>query len=167
MLGRTATDSITVKDVAPQAFIAAYAEHLKKTQRIAALPNSHFLKTAHGKEMTPYSEDWFYVRAAALARKLYLRPELGVGSLRHIYGVKKRNGNAKNHHSTGSGKVIRYALQQLEKANVLMRYNDKRNRSLTHVPEAKGVLLPRVVTPEGQKELNEIAKQVFRSTYGQ
>lgn len=167
MLGRSATDSITVKDVAPEAFIKAYAEHLKKTQRITPPENSHFIKTGRFKDMAPYSEDWFYVRAAALARKISLRPELGVGSLKHIFGGKLRNGNANSHHASASGKVIRYALQQLEKANVLMRYNDKRNRGLTHVPEAKGVLLPRIVSPEGQKEINEIAKQVFRNTYGQ
>ncbi len=167
MLGRSASDSITVKDVPANAFITAYAEHLKKTQKIQLVKNSHFIKTGHAQHTAPYSEDWFYIRAAALARKIYLRPELGVGSLRHIFGNRKNNGNAKYHHAAGSGKVIRFALQQLEKANILMRYNDKRNRSLTAVPDVKGVLLPRVVTPEGHKELNEVAKQVFRTLYGQ
>ena len=68
MLGRTASDSITVKDVPAQAFINAYAEHLKKTQRIALVKNSHFIKTGHAQHMAPYSEDWFYTRAASIAR---------------------------------------------------------------------------------------------------
>ena len=167
MLGRSASDSITVKDVPAHAFIVAYAEHLKKAQRIAPLKNGHFIKTGQAQQLAPYSEDWFYVRAAALARKLYLRPELGIGSLKHIYGRSKNFGHSPFHHASGSGKIIRYALQQLEKANVLMRYNDKRNNGLVSRPTVKSVLLPRIVTPEGHKELNEIAKQVFRTIHGQ
>ena len=68
--------------------------------------------------------------------------------------------------SDGSGKVIRYALQQLEAADVLMRLSDKRNKSYQSVPDKKAKLLPRIITPEGHKELNEIAKSVFLKSYG-
>ena len=111
MIGRTHTDLITVKDVPAAAFIKAYAEHLKKSQKILPVDKHEYLKTGYSREISPHDEDWFYTRAAALARKMYLRPGLGVGALRHIFGKNGRNGHRRNHHTKGSGKVIRYALQ--------------------------------------------------------
>ena len=164
MIGRNHTDTITVKDVPAEQFVKAFAEHLKKTQKVTPLSNGYFIKTGVGKEVAPHSEDWFYMRAAAVARRLYLKPGLGVGNLRHQFGKNKRNGHRANKHSKGSGKVIRYTIQQLQDADVLMAYNDKRNTSVQGgLVEAPG--LPRIVTPAGQKEMNEIAKQVFKSLY--
>ena len=45
-----------------------------------------------------------------------------------VFGQKKRNGSAKKHHDKAAKGVIRAALQALETAGILMRYNDKRNR---------------------------------------
>ena len=166
MLGRSTNDLITVKDVPAHDFILAYADHLKKTQKIESIKNAHFIKTSHASHNSPYSEDWFFVRAAALARKLYIRPELGVETLKHLFGRRKNNGNAPYTHAVASGKVIRFALQQLEKSNIVMRLNDKRNKGLKAIPAIESKKLPRVLTPEGQKELNEIAKQVFHKLNG-
>ena len=164
MIGRTHTDTITVKDVPAQKFVQAYAEHLKKTQKVVPMANAHYIKTANGKELNPESEDWFYMRAAALARRLYIRPGTGIGNLRHVFGSVKRNGHRANKHSRASGKVLRYAVQQLQEADVLMAFNDKRNTSVQGgFGDASG--LPRIVTPAGQKEMNEIAKQVFKGLY--
>lgn len=168
MFGRSNTDSITLKDVPAEAFIEAYADHLKKTQKVIPMANHFHLKTGHSREIVPHNPDWFYIRTAALARKLFLRPGLGVGTLQHIFGRKKSNGHRKKHHSKGSGKVLRYSLKQLEEAQILMRYNDKRNHGVQlEMPRGKDLGYPRIITPEGQKELNEIAKQVFNRLYTQ
>ena len=168
MIGRSASDFITVKDVPADAFIKAYAEHLKKTQKVTPIVNSHFLKTGVGKELSPESEDWFYTRAAALARKIYITPEVGVGKLSNIMGKAMRHGHRPNKHSAASTKVIRYAIQELERADVLMAYNDKRNtHTQAELPKGKSLGFPRIISPAGQKELNEIAKQVFKGLYGQ
>ena len=167
MLGRNSRDLITIKDVPANDFITAYAEHLKKTQKVTPMKNWFYIKTGHFKKVSPYSEDWFYVRAAALARIVYLRPEIGINTLRNVFGGRENNGNAQYHHALGSAKVLRYCMQQLENANILMRLNDKRNTNHETVPDKKDVLLPRVITPEGQKEVNEIAKQVFMAKYSQ
>ena len=42
---------------------------------------SDFVKTGKMKELAPSNPDWLYVRAAALARKIYLRGHLGVSTL--------------------------------------------------------------------------------------
>ena len=162
MLGRSENDFITVRDVAANDFIAAYAEHLKKTKKVKMIKNAHFIKTGHAQQLNPYSEDWFYYRAAAIARRIYLKPELGINNLRHIFGTRKNNGNSPYSHAPGSGKVIRFALQQLEEGNILMRYNDKRNRGDKNLPNVNPTLLSRIVSPEGRKEMNEIAKQVLK-----
>lgn len=86
MLGRKATDKITVRDVPAPAFIKAYAEHLKKSQKVMTMENGHYVKTGTTREIAPHDENWFYTRCAALARKMFLRPCLGVKTLQHIFG---------------------------------------------------------------------------------
>ena len=164
MIGKSSKDTITVKDVPAEAFIKAYAEQLKKAQKIKPIKDANLIKTGHAQELTPENEDWFFVRAAALARSLYLRPERGVGTLRHVYGRRHCSGHSKRHHAPGSGKVIRYALQQLQSADVLIAYNDKRN----HDFKADGpstTCYPRIVSSEGRKEMNLIAKTVYENLY--
>ena len=72
--------------------------------------------------MAPLDADWLYIRAAALARKVYLRGHLGVSTLQHIYGGKQRFGVRRNHHENSSGKIIRYCLQQLEVIKLIPKY---------------------------------------------
>lgn len=81
MIGRKHTDKINVRDVPADAFIEAMAEHLKKTQKVLPMENGFYIKTGASREIAPNNEDWFYTRVAALARKVYLRPCLGVRTL--------------------------------------------------------------------------------------
>jgi small subunit ribosomal protein S19e len=88
-----------------------------------------------------------------LARKVYLRPHVGVGALKHWFGGKQRRGVRPNHHREGTGKVIRYCLQQLEKIGVLKK--DKRGAELKKNS--------RIITREGQVDLNRIATQIIQA----
>ena len=88
----------TVKDVPAMDFIKGYAEYLKKTDKIKIPEWFAFIKSAPGRELAPLDPDWIYIRAAALARKIYLRGHLGVGKLMHIYGGNYRNGTVRSHH---------------------------------------------------------------------
>ena len=47
------------------------------------------VKDGVAKELAPYDEDWFYTRTASVARHLYIRAPVGVGTVRKIYGSKK------------------------------------------------------------------------------
>ena len=150
MIGRTSKDTITVKDVPASEFIAAYAEQLKKSNELTLMKGSFYIKTGFSREICPHDDDWFYTRAASLARKIYLRPGLGVKTLQHIYGKKGRFGHRRNHHTRGSGKVIRYILQQLEAVGILMKYNDKRNKNApSEITEEGDDNYPRIITPKG------------------
>ena len=95
-----------------------------------------FVKTGAGKERTPSREDWYYVRAASVLRKVYLKGPIGVAKLRVKYGNKKNRGHKPEKFYRGSGKIIRSILQQLEKANLL---KDKK----------EGVHKGRIIAPLG------------------
>uniref|UniRef100_A0A7N0UKP9 40S ribosomal protein S19 n=1 Tax=Kalanchoe fedtschenkoi TaxID=63787 RepID=A0A7N0UKP9_KALFE len=85
----------TVKDVSPHEFVKAYAAHLKRSGKMELPHWTDIVKTATFKELAPYDPDWYYIRAALMARKrkLYLRGGLGVGAFKRIYGGSKRNGS--------------------------------------------------------------------------
>ncbi|CAN6859264.1 unnamed protein product [Brassica oleracea var. botrytis] len=63
----------TVKDVSPHEFVKAYASHLKRSGKIELPPWTDIVKTGKLNELAPYDPDWYYIRAASMARKVYLR----------------------------------------------------------------------------------------------
>lgn len=86
--------------------------------------------------------------------------------MRHIFGHKRSNGSAREHHSKVSSKNIRDALHALEGADILMRFNDARNKAVGELPEGDSKLFRRIVSPNGQRTINEIAKNVFSQLVG-
>ena len=44
------------------------------------------VKTGPHKELSPYDKDWYYIRAASIARHIYLRKGVGIGALGKVYG---------------------------------------------------------------------------------
>jgi small subunit ribosomal protein S19e len=85
----------------------------------------------------------YYVRAAAVARHIYLRKTVGVGRLRKVHGSTKNRGSRPAHHVDASGAVERKVLQSLEKIGVLEQDEDKGGRRITQ---------------SGQRDLDRIAK---------
>ena len=63
----------TVRSVPASAFIAAYAEVLKNNDKFVVPKWADTVKTGVHKELAPYDPDWYFIRAAAIARKIYLR----------------------------------------------------------------------------------------------
>ncbi|CBZ54481.1 Ribosomal protein S19e, related [Neospora caninum Liverpool] len=134
----------TVKDVKADAFIALYANHLKKRGRFQLPKWIDYVKTAHAKELAPYDPDWLYIRAAAILRHLYIRPDCGVGGFRKVFSCRQRRGVRPNHTSKAGGKIIRYILQQFEEMGLVESDPEKPGRRLTK---------------NGQRELDVIARQ--------
>lgn len=89
------------------------------------------VKTAKAKELAPYDPDWLYVRAASLARKIYIRKGTGVRSFEKVYGRQQRRGVQRNISSTASGKVIRFCLQQLEEMGFIATDETNGGRYMT------------------------------------
>merc|ERR1712034_74650 len=139
---------VTVRDVDAQKFIVAYADFLKRQGKLPIPGWVDTVKTSHSNELPPQSPDWFYVRAAAVARHVYLRKTVGVGRLRKAHGSTKNRGSRPCHHVDASGSVDRKAMQALEKVGVLEQDEDKGGRRITQA---------------GQRDLDRIAMSVLEA----
>ena len=139
------TRGATVKDAPTREFIVALAAHFKKSGKIE-LPAWHDLvKTGVAKELCPQDPDWYYVRAASIARKIYLRGGTGVGGLTKVYGSGYRRGVKPSHFQQASSGLIRHMLQQLEEIDLIAKKKDRKGRFITR---------------NGQRELDTIAAQI-------
>nr|QKY15259.1 40S ribosomal protein S19 (RPS19) [Polytomella parva]CBU30416.1 40S ribosomal protein S19 [Polytomella sp. Pringsheim 198.80] len=135
----------SVKDVSAEAFIKAYAAHLKNNDKIQLPSWVDVVKTGKHKELSPYNPDWYYVRAASVARKLYFRQGMGVGLFRTVYGGNyKRRGVIPEKHSKAAGGLVRHILHQLEEVG-LVEKADKGRR----------------VTDNGQRDMDQIAGRIL------
>ncbi|MFX0114121.1 MAG: 30S ribosomal protein S19e [Candidatus Hodarchaeota archaeon] len=136
----------TVYQVPADMLIEALAEDLKNEYSTFIQPPSwtHYSKTGRHKIKPPEREDWWYVRAASLLRKVSVKGPIGVEHLRKLYGGRKNYGVAPNHFVKGSGNVQRKLLQQLERAGLI------------RILPGKG----RTPTPQGQALLDKVAFQI-------
>ncbi|PUA31040.1 MAG: 30S ribosomal protein S19e [Candidatus Terraquivivens tikiterensis] len=116
--------------VDPEKLIKKVAAYLKEMQLVKPPPWAAFVKTGVHKERPPADPDWWYVRCAAILRKIYIKGPIGVSRLRTLFGGRHRRGFRPPVFAKGSGSVIRKALQQLEAAG-LLRKDGKKGRTLT------------------------------------
>lgn len=132
-----------VYDIDATKLVNKTAEELKKI--IKAPEWANFVKTCPAKERLPAQKDWYYKRAASILRNIYVKGPIGVQKLRVKYGAKKNRGHKPEKFYIGSGKIIRYTLQQLEKAG-LVSY------------KKEGIHKGRIVTAKGKSFLDKLAK---------
>eukprot|EP00891_Asterochloris_glomerata_P005605 jgi/Astpho2/5605/Aster-02858 len=136
-----------VRDVPAEAFIKAYAAHLKSNDKIQLPTWVDIVKTGAYKELPPYDPDWYYIRAASLARKVYMRQGMGIGAFRKHYGGRnKRKGAVPEHFAKASGGLIRHMLIQLEEQGLVEKHSGPKGG--------------RKITAAGQRDLDLIAGSV-------
>jgi small subunit ribosomal protein S19e len=140
---------VTLYDVPADALIEDVAERLE--DRIEQPEWMDFVKTGQTRELPPQQEDFWYVRAASLLRKVAMDGPVGVDRLSTEYGGRKKGSTryrvAGKHSESGSKKVIRTILQQLE------------DEGLVATAGGEG----RKVTDEGQSFLDNAAADVLES----
>jgi len=130
-------------DVDANLLIERLAEKLRSDENESGNKNikppewAGYVKTGAQKEKLPVQKDWWYIRSAAVLRKLYVRGPLGVERLRAEYGGAKRRGCKPQKATKGSGAVIREILQQLESAGLVSKV-EKEGRALT--PKGRALL---------------------------
>ena len=133
---------MSVKEVDSRELIISTAQELKKTEGIAPPAWAPFVKTGSHNERVPDNADWWYVRAAALLRRVAIK-NAGVSRLRKAYGGRKNRGYKPEKKVVASGNIIRKILQQLEAAKFVKK--GKKGRQ---------------ITAAGQKFLDKAAKNI-------
>jgi small subunit ribosomal protein S19e len=138
---------VTIYDVPADELIAGLADRL--ADRIERPAWIDFAKSGSTRELPPQDDDFWFVRAGSLLRKVAMNGPIGVDRLSTEYGGHKRGSNryivASAHSAAGSKKVIRVVLQQLEA------------EGLVETAQGEG----RRITDEGRAFLDETAKDVF------
>ena len=135
-----------VKDVPANDFINAVSAYLKSTGKVQLPSYVDYCKTGSFKELGPQDEDWYYVKAAAVARRVYTKSGVGVGHLRRAFGGRNgKNSTCTEHHARAAGGVIRHAMHTLEDLGIIEK-----------IPGGKG----RRITPEGQRQMDLVAARV-------
>ena len=137
-------------DVNQTKLIEKTAIELEKNEKIHPLPWATFVRTGVNRERPPVNEKWWYIRAAAILRKILIHGPLGTEKLRTNYGGKKNRGHKPEKFFKSSGNLIRKMLQQLESAK-LIKKNDK------------GVHKGRVITKEGKELLDKVANEIAKT----
>jgi len=137
-----------VKDVNQHDFVKAFSAFLKKSGKLKVPDWVDIVKNGKHKELAPYNEDWYYVRAASVARHLYFRSPAGVGAFTTIYGATKNNGVHPSHFVKSSSSIARKVLQALEGVKIVEQ-------------DANG---GRKLSQSGRRDLDRIASQISSKT---
>ncbi len=140
---------VSVKDVPADRLLAKLVEHLKKNvPQVKPPPWALFVKTGANKDRPPMQDDWWYWRAAAILRKLYLYGPVGIERLRTAFGYRAKIGSGfkPERFRKAGGAIIRKILQQLEAAGLVRK-----------VP-GEG----RELTSEGRRLLDKLAYEVLK-----
>ena len=135
----------TVYDVPADKLIAKAAMELKEKAEITAPEWAPFVKTGTHREMPPEDPEWWYTRAAAVLRRVYVDGPVGVERMRSVYGGKKDRGSKPGKSVKGSGSILRKSLQQLEAAGFVAKQKNGR-----------------VITPAGASFLDGVAYTVSK-----
>ena len=134
----------TVNDVPAEPLVLAAAAQLQSVEGVSTPDWAQFARTGRHTERAPEQEGWWYIRCAAVLRKVYLNGPIGTERLSALFGGAKDRGSKPNRATKGSRKVIRVALQQLEAAGMVEAVDGGGRR----------------VTAAGQKFLDNVAHEV-------
>lgn len=142
----TGRKAAVVKDVDPQKFIQVLAENFKASGKYTVPSYVEYIKTGFQRQLAPQDPDWFYTRMAAVARRVYIRPGVGVGALRKVFGTANYRLHVTfSHNSLAAGGNIRKALSLLQEAGLVEETKEGGRR----------------VTPAGQKEFDLVAQSIL------
>ena len=140
-------DMTTVYNVPPKELIDAVAKKLEKDNLIVVPEQNVFSRTGVSKENPPMEKNWWHIRCASILRKIYISNGIGIEHLRAEYGGKRNRGSKPYKARSGSGSIVRRALQQLEKAGYVSKIKGK----------------GRVLTPKGRSFFDNTSNVVMKN----
>lgn len=133
-----------------QELIEKTAVELKNSGKIRPPEWASYVKTGSDRERPPANEDWWYMRSAAVLRKVAVMGPIGVSKLRTIFGSRVNRGHKKEKHRRTGGNILRKVLQQLEAAQYVKM-------------QKKGVHKGRILAPAGQQLLDKTALTIQKN----
>ncbi|AGK60110.1 SSU ribosomal protein S19E [Archaeoglobus sulfaticallidus PM70-1] len=133
----------TVYDVPANELIEYVAKKLEEMEEFKPPEWANFVKTGVHKQRSPEQPNWWYLRTAAIFRRVYTDGPVGIQRLRTVFGGRKRRGSKPPRFAKGSGSIVRKALQQLEKAGFVEKVDGGR-----------------IVTPKGRSFLDKSANEL-------
>lgn len=135
----------TPYDIPASVLIERLAKHLKEEVDAINPPSwTTFIKTGVNNQRPPQNPDWWFVRCASILRKIYLKGPIGTELLRQQYGGRIDRGARPEHARKGSGAIVRNAVQQLQKAGLVVPQKNE----------------GRVLTREGRKLLDRLSTEL-------
>ena len=136
----------TVYDVPANEFINAVAKKLEADKIISVPEANIYSRTGMHKENPPENDNWWYIRCASILRKIYVNNTIGIERLKAEYGGKRDRGSKPYKARSGSGTIVRRALQQLEEAGYISKIKGK----------------GRVLTSKGRSFLDNTSNEVLK-----
>jgi small subunit ribosomal protein S19e len=141
----------TAFDVPANRLIPKLAEQLSKVETIAPPEWAACVKTGRHREKSPNDERWWFVRSAAVLRKIYLEGPIGTTRLAAKFGGKKDRGSKPNKATRGSRSIARATVQQLEKSQLVQRDKDG----------------GRIISSKGRKLVDNLSTQILKEMAAQ
>ncbi|MBE0517724.1 MAG: 30S ribosomal protein S19e [Thermoplasmata archaeon] len=136
----------TAFDVPADKLIPRLAEELKKIETIKPPEWAAYVKTGRHKEKSPVQEDWWYIRSAAVLRKIYIDGPMGSTRLAACYGGYADRGAKPDKAVRGSRSIARSTIQLLEKSQLIQKERDG----------------GRKISPMGQKLVDSVSTVVLK-----
>ena len=144
-------DSMTTyHDVPADLLINDLSKRLEGNDAINAPEWTIFAKTGTHRENPPVQEDWWFVRSAAVLRKVAMKGPIGANHMAQLFGGPKDRGVKPNRAVSGSRKISRTILQQLTTAGFIANAHSTTGNVITG----------KIITPSGQSLLDEAAHAV-------
>ena len=140
----------TCHDVPADLLIGELSARLSEVDSINPPEWSKIVKTGTHRERPPAQDNWWYIRSAAVLRKVGKLGPIGANHMAQHFGGPKDRGVKPNRAVAGSRNISRTVMQQLTTAGLIQ---SKMNLSGT-------VNHGKVLTPAGQKMLDSVAHSV-------
>ncbi|MDC0655752.1 40S ribosomal protein S19 [Candidatus Poseidoniaceae archaeon] len=109
----------TLYDIPAKILNPALAARLEESKSVSTPEWAEFVKTGADRERPPSQSNWWFLRSAAILRKVAREGPVGVTHLAQAFGGRKDNGAGPNTPGVASRHIIRTSLQQLEESGLV------------------------------------------------
>ena len=140
----------TYHDVPADLLIGELSARLAEMEAISPPEWSSIVKTGTHRERPPSQDNWWFIRSAAILRKVGKLGPIGANHMAQHFGGPKDRGVKPNRAVAGSRNISRTVMQQLFNAGLI---ESKMN-------VAGNVNHGKVLTPKGQSLLDSVAHDV-------